>query len=101
MMARDQHGVTIATDVFTAAAFQRTVKVECRSGHVAYFDPHGLWEACRRRQWDMRFGELRKRLRCLECGAKPNAIEQSSELPTITLPMPDEREWKQELRRFR
>jgi hypothetical protein len=27
-------------------------------------------------------------------------IEQSSELPTITLPTPDEREWKQELRRF-
>jgi hypothetical protein len=100
-MTRDKHGVTIATDVFTAAAFQRTVKVACHFGHVAYFDPHGLWEACRRRRWDMRFSELRQRLRCIECGARPKAIEQSNEMPTITLPMPDEREWKQELRRFR
>lgn len=100
-MARDKYGVTIAQDVFTAAAFQRTVKVACRCGHIAYFDPHGLWEACRRRQLDMRFCELRKRLRCAECGARPAMIEQSREVATVILPMPDEREWKQELRRYR
>jgi hypothetical protein len=59
-MSRDKHGVTIATDVFTTAAFHHTVKVECRCGHIAYIDPHGRWDACRRRRWDMRFGELRK-----------------------------------------
>jgi hypothetical protein len=105
-MARDQHGVTIAQDVFLAAAFHRTVKVAGRCGHVAYFDPHGLWEACRRRQLDMRFWMLRNRVYCQEClargvVARPVVMEQSSELPTITLPMPDEREWKQALRRFR
>jgi len=100
-MARDRHGVTIAADVFTAAAFQQTIKVMCRCGHAAFFDPHGLWEACRRRRWNMRFSELRKRLRCVECGDRPHVIEPSREMPTITLPLPDEREWKQELRRFR
>ena len=105
-MARDKHGVTIARDVFTAAAFQRTVKVACRCGHVAIFDPHGLWNACQRRQLDMRFHELRKRLYCRECQARgivsrPLVVEQSNELPTIELPLPDERTWKQELRRFR
>jgi hypothetical protein len=45
----------------------------------------------------MRFQELQKRLYCSECRARgivarPVIVEQSNELPTIELPLPDERE---------
>jgi len=97
----------IATNVFEAAAFHKSVKVACRCGHIAYFQAHGLWWLFQRRRWSDEFKDMSERFYCSLClvrhqrKVRPTVIKASQEADTLTLPMPDEREWKQALSRFR
>lgn len=106
-MARYRDGLKIATCLFEAAAWHKTVKVICQCGHVGLFHPHGLWWHFHRRGLDDNFGPARQKMWCRECARRlgkrirPKAIELVTEAPHITLPLPDEREWKRVVNRFR
>lgn len=92
--------------IFDAAVRHQTIKVSCKCGNVGIFDPHALWYLFHRRNWSERLGDVRKRMRCLQCyhaGRKRTlaALEVSSEGHTRQLAMPQITEWKRELRRRR
>lgn len=96
------------TCIFEAACFGYAVKPVCRCGHSSTFAPHGLWWLFRKRHWNDRFTEARARLWCRSCQAakrgkvRPVRIEyvRRSEAD-FALPLPDEREWKRAVSRFR
>jgi len=107
-MGRFEDGLRVATCLFEAAAWQRTIKVECgKCRHVNYFQPHGLWWKFHKKGWSDDFRDARKRLYCLACWkamrrkVRPSVITICEEAPRLHLPMPDEREWKREVNRFR
>ncbi|MEV5033697.1 hypothetical protein MRBLMC3_002934 [Sphingobium sp. LMC3-1-1.1] len=106
-MARYKDGLKVATCLFEAAAWHYCVKAICTCGHAAVFDPHGLWYHFHRRGLDDRMGCVREKLWCRECGrrygkrVRPVTLELVRELPSITLPLPDEREWKRIVNSFR
>ncbi|MEJ5978863.1 hypothetical protein WG901_19575 [Novosphingobium sp. PS1R-30] len=106
-MSRNQDGLRVATNVFEAALWKNSVRAACSCGQAACFQPHGLWNLCEKRGWSDEFRDLRPHLYCSRCWreryrkVRPRTIEASDELPTIKLKMPDEREWKRALSRFR
>ena len=107
-MARySKDGLRIATNVFEAAAWHNAVRVAGACGHVAWFDPHGLWWLLFRRGLPIDFRDLRERLYCTRCQTlsrrrvRPASVSAECHEATITLPMPDEREWKRAVNRFR
>jgi hypothetical protein len=108
-VARYTHdGLKLPTDLFEAAAYHYTVKVMCRCGHSATFDPHGLWWWFHRRGWDDRLRSIACRFWCRHCadrlrGARqrPTKVELVKDPPQITLPLPDQQRWKREIQRHR
>lgn len=106
-MARYVDGLKVPTTIFEAAAFHYDVKVSCRCGHSAVFAPHGLWWKFYRKGWNDNFIDARERFYCRTCWmaakgkARPIRIESVKQLIVIELPLPDERVWKREQRRFR
>lgn len=100
-------GVPVASCLMEAAAWRRTVKVGCRCGHAAFFDPHALWWFYERRGWDGTFAVMRRRYFCSAClGAtgrrvRPVVSAEGHEQPTVKLPWPPESEWKRAVNRFR
>jgi hypothetical protein len=106
-MRRGADGLQIPTNVFEAAAWHELVRVRCACSHWAAHDPHGLWWLCYNRSWDGNFSALRARFYCTCCFAvgrrkiRPVSIDTCQGEPTITLPMPPEREWKRALKRVR
>ena len=106
-MARYADGLKVATCIFEAAAWHRTVKVSCRCGNVGLFDGHGLWWKFERKGWTDDFRDARRRFYCRSCSqrmgrkVRPSWIETCDESPRICLPLPDEREWKRAVNRFR
>ncbi len=80
----------------------------CRCGHSATFDPYGLWWKFQRKMWDDDLGKAREKFWCARCkartGKRIRPIRLELVAPSkddIQLPMPDEREWKRALSRFR
>lgn len=106
-MSRNVDGLRVATCVFEAACFHKSVRVACRCGHEAFFQAHGLWWLFTQRRWSDEFRDMRERFFCIRCWTvqrtreRPRVIEASRKPVTYNLPMPDEREWKRALRRFR
>ena len=100
-------GLRVATNAFEAAAWRYTVKIACPCGHAITLDPHGLWWACERRGRSDRFIDIARRCYCARCylafnrKVRPTVSACSHEPPTLRLPMPNEREWKRALSRFR
>jgi hypothetical protein len=103
-----QDGLKEPTDLFEAAAYHYAVKVTCKCGHSASFDPHGLWWWFHRRSWDDRLHKIAPRFWCRHCAdrfrgvrQRPIKIELLNGPAQITLPLPDEQRWKREIRRHR
>jgi hypothetical protein len=106
-MARYRDDLPVATNLFEAAVWHKAIKVTCRCGHAATFDPHGLWWYFEQRMWDMQFATVRSRFACSVCRltlrrrVRPVSVNPTEGLGEVRLPMPDEREWKRALQRFR
>ena len=101
-MARYQDGLKVATCIFEAAAWHKAIKVQCRGcSHAQVFHAHGLWERFRRKGWNDDFRQATRHFKCLRCGGGFVDVSTTSDAVTITLPMPDERDWKRALSRFR
>lgn len=106
-MSRYVDGIPVPTCAFEAAAWHQTVRIRCACGHMAFHDPHGLWWLCRCRHWDDNFRALIPRFYCTRCLAslrrkvRPASIDVAKASATIYLPMPPDRVWKSEIRRFR
>lgn len=106
-MSRNIDGLRVATCIFEAACFHKSVLVECGCGHSACFQPHGLWWLFERRGWSDEFRDMPERFYCTRCLGKlqrrvrPGKIVPIERQATITLPMPDEYEWKRALSRYR
>ena len=99
----DQHGGRLATTLFEAAAFHRSVKLACRCGHEAVLDPHALWWRYYQRGWDDRIKAIGAHLTCSACKRRGwMAISLAEDAATDTsLPMPPLHEWKRATNRFR
>ncbi|RYE70462.1 MAG: hypothetical protein EOP17_00630 [Rhizobiaceae bacterium] len=100
-------GLPVADNLFEAAAWHKAIKVTCRCGHFATFDPHGLWWHFECKGWDMRLREARWHFACKVCRdvlrqrVRPDRLEPISGPGSIRLPWPPEREWKRAQSRFR
>lgn len=106
-MARYRDGLKVATCIFEAAAWRYSVRVACRCGREEYFDAHGLWWKFQWKGWSDDFRDARRRFYCKAClqrhgrKVRPAVIETSRESPRYCFPLPDEREWKRAVNRFR
>jgi hypothetical protein len=102
-------GLKQASCLFDAAAWHYAVKISCRCGHSAAFDPHGLWWLFHRKGWPDDFRSARAKMWCTRCRrstgqkVRPRLLElvRSKSERLITLPMPSEREWKRIVNRVR
>jgi hypothetical protein len=104
-MRNNADSTRTATNLFETAAWHCHVHVRCTMClHHAIFAPHGLWWLFHRRHWDDSFGAVGRRMRCRmgkpRCGGR-GKVSLTSQPATITLPDPDEREWKRAVSRFR
>lgn len=99
--------MTYPTDLFEAAIWGRTVKVQCVCGNVGLFHPQGLWWRFYRKGWPFTFRDARRHFYCTQCFSltknrvRPERIDSGGDPPTINLPLPSDREWKTMLKRMR
>lgn len=108
-MARYKDGLKVATCLFEAAIWHYAVGVRCGCGHRAAFQPYGLWWRFHRKGWNDDLQAARARFWCRPCRlshgrkVRPGALRliRPYDGPLIELPLPDEREWKRVLSRFR
>lgn len=108
-MSRYHDGLKVATHIFEAAAWHYAIKVVCsQCANSATFGAHGLWWHFQRHGWDDQLDTARQRFWCQKCAAltgkrvRPQRLELVREMATDNwLPLPDEREWKRALSRFR
>ena len=107
-MARFKDGLRVYTRIFEAAAYHQAVKPVCECGHSATFNPHGLWLYFDRKGWDDGLNAAREHFWCRQCAGRlgrrvrPIRIDLVIEtVADIRLPMPDERQWKKALSRYR
>ncbi|WP_395395965.1 hypothetical protein WBP07_21750 (plasmid) [Novosphingobium sp. BL-8A] len=107
-MRWSKDGVMEPTSIFEAASLQRSVRAVCGCGHASHFEAHCLWWHFQRRGWNDRFGPARNRFWCRVCRSnfrkKIRPVKLESASPTkgdFELPWPDERRWKEEMRRVR
>ncbi|KFG91874.1 Symbiosis island integrase [Sphingobium herbicidovorans NBRC 16415] len=84
-----------------------TVRVECRCRREAFFEAHGLWWKFQRKSWSDDFREAKHRFYCKSCSqrygrkVRPVIMETSDQPARHHFPLPDEREWKRAVSRFR
>lgn len=98
----DADGGQVPTTLFEAAAFHRTIKARCSCGREAVFHAAALWWLFQQKRWPAHLGHVPERLRCTGCGRRGVSISAGRDAPTVTsLPMPDDREWKRAVSRFR
>jgi len=98
----DADGGQVPTTLFEAAAFHRTIKARCSCGREAVFHAAALWWLFQQRRWPAHLDYVPDRLRCTGCGRRGISIVAGRDAPTVTsLPMPDGREWKRAVSRFR
>ena len=82
------------------------LRVTCGCGRTAVFDGLALWWLFARKGWSDRLRDVPGRLACLICrkgGGQPErpTCERTRDPPTVLLPLPDEREWKRLVSRYR
>ena len=100
-------GVPVADCLMEAAAWRKTVKIACKCGHAALFQPHALWWLYERRGGNPSFREMQRRYFCSHCyqrtrrKVRPIISAFGDEEPTVALPLPPEEEWKRAQQRFR
>jgi len=101
-------GLRAATRIFEAAVWHYAVRPVCQCGHSAKFDAASLWWRFERKGWNDDFRRAVDHFWCRQCAARvgrrvrPLRIEAAQwEKGLIELEMPDEREWKRAIRRFR
>lgn len=102
-------GTREATSLFEAAAWHKSVKLTCgRCRHSITFNAHGLWWLFERKGWESNLRHVALRLYCKQCreafGRRVRAprielVRESSD--DFYFPLPDEREWKRAVSRFR
>lgn len=96
-----------ATSLFEAALWGYCVKLTCRCRRTGLFEAHGLWWRFRRKGWTDDFRDAARRFYCKSCSqrtgrkVRPQSIATTNEAPRIRFPLPDEREWKRALGRYR
>jgi hypothetical protein len=108
-MAWDRDGVRIPKTIFETAAAHESVKVWCsRCPNAVVFEAAGLWWHFHTRHWDDHFDLARQRFWCAGCAigglarVRPGMLEAVRELPSrALLPLPEDREWKRQIRRYR
>ncbi len=90
-------------NLFDAATRHYATKVVCkRCGWTVIFDPHALWWFCKCRGVDMALRGLAGRFRCTVCGQRgPKLSLVRANRSNSSLPMPDYREWKRAVSRYR
>jgi hypothetical protein len=72
-----------ATSLLEAALWHYAIKVACRCGHAAAFNPHGLWWHFERRGWDDKLRLIPARFWCRACHA-PSGLSWSRKRPAIS-----------------
>ncbi len=101
-------GLRRATHIFEAAVWHYAVQVTCRCGHSAKFHAASLWWRFERKGWNDSFRDATRHFWCRQCAARIGRRVQPLRLETVAwekgvieLEMPDDREWKRAMRRFR
>ena len=96
------------TNLLEAATLHYSIKVSCRCGHSAVFNPHGLWWHFRRHSWSDRLGSLTQRFWCRVCRSQKRAKVRPSRtelvrytVGEVELPLPPTDVWKRQMRRIR
>ena len=106
-MRWSQDGSPVPTTLFEAAALHFSLRVMCRCGRTASFDPHGLWWYFHRRDWHDKLSAARERFYCRHCRQAGNVVRPARIDPVpgsdrdVCLPPPPDDEWKRALRTFR
>lgn len=82
------------------------IRLTCRCGRCQIFDGAALWWLFERRRWPDQMSEVPRRFWCKLCSAAGEKVrqarwERTRERPTENLPLPDEREWKRLVSRYR
>lgn len=90
-------------DLFDAAAHGYNLRLACRGCRRSQvLNRFAIWWLFQRRGWRDRMADVPAHFRCGGCGRKRPSLDLVHEQPTAhALPVPSEREWKQELRRRR
>ncbi|MFD1610843.1 hypothetical protein ACFSCW_03395 [Sphingomonas tabacisoli] len=88
------------------ALYKWNVRVTCDCGRTAVFSGAGLWWRFERKHWSDRLQDVPKRLTCNACKfdrrpRKPPRCEKTRDEVTHPLPMPDDREWRKMVSRYR
>ena len=88
------------------ALYHWNVRVTCGCGHKAVFSGAGLWWLFERKHWSDRLHDVPKRLRCEACRVdrrprRTPRCEKTRDAVTHALKMPDDREWKRLVSRYR
>lgn len=108
-MAWDRDGVRIPKTIFETAAAHESVKAWCsRCPNAVVFEAAGLWWRFYQRGWDDHFDLAREHFWWMRCAiggltrVRPRKLEAVREQPSkALLPLPDDREWKRQIRRYR
>lgn len=96
------------TTIFEVAAFQKNLKITCRlCRRHQIVEAVALWWMFYRRGWDGNLNMAVERFYCLPCTEyyrtrlKRAMMTPTSDKPTVSLPVPPEREWKRAVSRYR
>jgi hypothetical protein len=90
-------------ELFDAAARGYNLKLTCGGcGRAEVLNRFAVWWLFQRKGWRDRLGDVPARFRCGSCSCKAPQLDLVHEEPTSdALAVPQEREWKRELRRRR
>lgn len=101
-------GHLVPTCIQDAGSFGGSVLVTCRCGHASRFNAKPLWWHFERRGWDDQFHNARRRFWCRVCGSRSRLKVRPVKIAGVDwvegdfeLPWPDERKWKEAMRRVR
>jgi hypothetical protein len=101
-------GFMPATCIFEAATLHYSIKAVCACRHSARFETKTLWWHFHRRSWDDHLGPARQRFWCRVCASKLKKKVRPAKLELVRwaqgdfeLAWPDERTWKEAVRRVR
>lgn len=98
----DADGCRVPQTLFEAAAWHYAIVATCRRCRArGVFESAALWWLFERRGWDPTLYGAARRLKCRACGARATVSPVRWEAPTVILPLPDDRDWKRAVSRFR
>ena len=98
----DKDGGRVPTNLFECAAWHKSIIATCnRCRREEVFDPHQLWGLFEKKRWNDELVNVARRLKCSKCRGRGRLTLDRNRAATISLPWPDEREWKRAINRFR